>query len=987
MAPRGILGLDLSHCYMEHTFIAWILTLLFAAGLPAGVRPPMTANSQDSASYRWLNKKVLDNVVLDDMGSLDHWSAFTNGPAEVVDARVPFKVTRSEQTLAEISLTKDRSREGRNSLRLRSPTRLNQPGPESGRGWGESGLIRRFDGLDWQRFNRISLWIYPDCPGTYITSLAFQLHNDGAEKLPALFGQEGNHSVVLRNQEWNHVVWEIGNVARDKVTGLEISYYMSGNEPEAADTAVYYFDRLELQRVEPDYVEGWGVWPGRISYSHPGYQTGAAKSAIASGLTASDFRLINQQTGEPTLAKPLQTVKTHVGTFQVMDFSEVRQPGWYVLEAGDTRTHPFRIDANVWRDSIMKAMNFFYSERCGMAIPGVHGVCHRDWQVVHDGKRIVINGGWHDAGDLTQDFENTSEIVYGMLSLAERLHAQGEDPELYERLMEEGRWGLDWILKTSFGDGYRNLGSVNSRRTNGILGDFDDVTVTARNSPMHNFLASAAEALAARVWRERDPGLAAYCLKMAEADWRFAVAGMADTAAGTTQDRFHVSFDSAGVVHERASAGVLASVDLWRATGNQEYADKAVELARTILDSQERKRPRWATPLLGFFYSSPAKDRILHYCHRSREHAPIMALTELCEAFPNHPEWMKWYSAVALHAQYLKAAAEYTEPYGMLAASIYKDDEYREVPETRRESFRKQVLEGIPLGEGYYLRLFPVWMDYRGNSGTILSQTLALADAAHLRDDLSAVQLSEKQLEWIIGRNPFAQSTMWGEGYDFAPIYTPSSGDIVGAIPVGIETRGEADGPYWPVQNTWTYKEVWVRTTGYWIWAMRNLAGPALVEGTADSTVEFRDVASGQQIKIEPDGATERFRSMIPEGEYAVRCNGGEQMWTLLPGGTYKLDLRPGRALSYEVVKETTGATDLTLKVSVRGSGSHRFAIRAENLTVDGVERELTLQRGESGTVTWHARIRSPDSPWVAVVVPDADLSQRKEVMGAAWER
>jgi hypothetical protein len=48
-------------------------------------------------------------------------------------------------------------------------------------------------------------------------------------------------------------------------------------------------------------------------------------------------------------------------------------------------THPFRIDPDVWTGTIWKALNFFYSERCGDAIPGVHGVCHRDWQAVHDG--------------------------------------------------------------------------------------------------------------------------------------------------------------------------------------------------------------------------------------------------------------------------------------------------------------------------------------------------------------------------------------------------------------------------------------------------------------------------------------------------------------------------------------------------------------------------------------------------------------------------
>ena len=252
-----------------------------------------------------------------------------------------------------------------------------------------------------------------------------------------------------------------------------------------------------------------------------------------------------------------------------------------------------------------------------------------------------------------------------------------------------------------------------------------------------------------------------------------------------------VTFDSDDVEHEVASAGVSASVDLWRATGEQQYEDKAVELAKIILDSQQRSRPGWTIPFTGFFYTGPEKDRMLHYVHRGREQAPVVALTQLCDAFPNHPDWMKWYSAVTLHSEYLQAMAKYTQPYGMMPASIYKDDEYLLAPESARESFRKQVLNGIPLGDGHYLRLFAVWMSYRGHFGTILPQALALGEAAHLRGYLPAAQLAQAQMEWVLGRNPFAQSTMWGEGYDYTPLDTPSSGDMVGGLPVGIQSRGD----------------------------------------------------------------------------------------------------------------------------------------------------------------------------------------------------
>ncbi len=251
---------------------------------------------------------------------------------------------------------------------------------------------------------------------------------------------------------------------------------------------------------------------------------------------------------------------------------------------------------------------------------------------------------------------------------------------------------------------------------------------------------------------------------------------------------------------------------------------------------------------------------------------------------------------------------------------------------------------------------------------------------------LEAAQLSERQLEWVIGRNPFSQSTMWGEGYDFAPLYTACSGDIVGALSVGIQSRGENDAPYWPVQTYWTYKEVWVNTVARWIFLMRDLAGPALVEGHASSPVEFQETSYGQRVEVKPDSASGWFRAMLPEGKYTVRSGGEGQTRTFLPSGTYNVDLRPGRLLDYEVTKETTGAAEVKIKVSARGSGSHRFSIRTENLTVNSGDKELTLRFGVAGTVEWRARVSSQDTPWVAVVVPDDNLSLRKEVMGAAWE-
>lgn len=947
-------------------------------------RNPLDVDFKESASYRWLNKKVIESRLLDDMENLETWHSFTTAGGAVVDARVVTKIVDSSGSVAALELNKEQVHKGTYCLLMKTPVRLAGLAPSSGRGWGRSGVRRHFDGEDWSHFNRISIWIYPDLPGFYTTALDCRLYNDGIQKIPALFGQEGETSLILRNHEWNHVVWEISNVARDKITAFEMSYGLSGNMAGEADSIKFYFDQMDLERVDPDKIEGWDVWQGRISYSHAGYQTGANKTAIANNINAKNFEVINQESGEVVLSKPVESVSSHIGNFQVMDFSEIRSPGLYVLKAGEISTAPFKIDADVWNSSLWKALNFFYSERCGMDIPGVHGPCHRDWTAVHDNKRMIINGGWHDAGDLTQGLENTGEITYALFSNAEKLRGREENEALYKRVLEEACWGLDWVMKTSFGDGFRNQGSISSRRTNNIIGDDDDITATARNSPMTNFECAAIEALAWRVLKDNDPRLAAQALQMAKLDWKFAVTGM--PSVKKSKEIWRGSFDSDNVEHELLSQAVVAAVDLWRATGDAQFADSAADFARKIMAAQQRERTDWDIPMTGFYYTTSEKDRLLHYCHRGREQGPTLALTMLCNAFPDHADWMKWYSSITLYSEYLKQISAYTAPYNVMPSSVYSDTEYLHVPESRKPFFKKQVLKGVSLGKGHYLRLFPVWMDYRGHFGTILPQAQALANAAKLRGDLASAQLSEHQLEWIIGKNPFSQSTMWGEGHDFVPLYTPSSGDIVGALPVGIQSRGDDDAPYWPVQNTWTYKEIWVHPVARWVWLLKDISGNAFVQGMSNGPVQFKEASTGEKTIVTP-GFDGHFKTMLPEGKYMVISNGGQQMQTFLPGSSYQLELRTGVAVNFDVTKTTSSNGEITIVVKATGSGKHKFSIRTDNLVLTSGAREALLQPNATTTFEWRYKPENKQIPWVAVVFPDDNLSLRKEVRGAVWER
>ena len=847
-----------------------------AMGGPPDALPkmPIPVDRSRTADERWRAKPAIESRLLSDMETPEGWSHRGAGRMEFTTAR---------------------AKDGSRALRLTSPTKGDKPGGNNGRPWGEA--CARFDARsqDWTAWNRLSVWVWPRLPGFKTISLLVKFSSDGVEKLPGSQTRGALHYVILRPDTWNHVVWEIPQLARDKVTAVEFIYRLQGNEPGAAETVCYDFDRLELQKVEVDHWEGWNVAPGRIACCHAGYTVRGPKTAVASGLAATEFSLLGAD-GKAVVTRPIRTATTPLGEFQVMDFSGDWPPGDYRLRAGDVTTPLFPIAPDVWRDTILRTINHFYCQRCGFAVPGVHDVCHADWQGRRGEQTIAINGGWHDAGDLSQGVINTGEAAYAMFDLADRLRRS--DPALAQRLIEEGRWGLDWILKTRFGDGFRTTWATMDFWTDGRRGTSDDVVAEAKDSPMENFIAAMAEARAARSLAKTDPKTADACLAAARDDWQHAVA--------KTGERPHL---------ELAAYAALASVEVFKATADKACAEAAARYARVIVECQQREATDWRVPMVGFFYTGPDRRGIQHYFHRGHENAPIEALVGLCEALPDHPDWATWYATVVLHSEYLRAIARFTEPYGMFPASVYREGEGDAYAQA-------QVKQGIDLGSGHYLRRFPVWWDFRGNSGTMLSQAKALSAACRLRGDGSAEALIRRQLEWHLGYNPFGQSLMYGAGYDYAPQYTAMSGDIVGGLPVGIQTLREGDMPYWPTSNCYNYKEIWVHPSSRWLAVLADLAAPGPPPGAGDA------------------------------GETTLRA-----------------------------APESDGSARLRITLSTRRGRAIRFALmRTWNLKVAEARCEARRLADGGEAFEWRAEVVNPKAPWVAVILPGGDLAQRLEL-------
>ncbi|WP_310571826.1 glycoside hydrolase family 9 protein [Gemmatimonas sp.] len=867
-------------------------------------RPLLPIEHVNSAEFGWLQKPVLASRVLDDFTQPSAWKF--SGTGTVSSPQQP--------ALGDMR-----------SLRVELQMFRNAPAPNRAR-LSSVNLQRTFPNEDWSGYNRLSLWVRPDFAGIPVLPLQLVLHNDGVEKVPDRYDREGTHFITFARNGWQQIVWEIDPLARDRVTRLEIGYFVNRMLAGAGDHVAFEIGKLELQKVDPDVHTGWVTGANKIAFSHSGYQSGSSKSAIASALSAQSFELVSVQDiafGETVLRKPITTVQTRNGTFQQMDFSEIQTPGSYVLRAGGITSKPFAIGNDVWKSSIWKTLNFFYGNRCGDDIPGVHGIDHLDWFATHDSTRLTMSGGWHDAGDLSQGLINTGEATYAMFALADKLAARGDDPALTARLVEEAKWGLDWVLRVRFPGGYRIGFGSHNYWSNNIAGDADDRLVAAKNNPNVNYIASAAAAIGYRVLKDREPALAARALRVAREDWEFAIVGIEGPSTWHTPAFAASRMELAGV-------GITASLELFAATGEARYRDKAVELARVVMASQQVARVGSVFPLSGFFYTGPDRDTIFHQFHKASDQAPIVALSQLVRALPDHPEWMQWYATIARYAEYQKRGATTTAPYHVLPAYVYRLADSVQVPESggryleKQDQYAAQVRAGMPMGDGWFLRAFPVWFQRRGNYGVLLSQAKALSTASRLRGDSTGLDLAQQQAQWVVGRNPFVQSTMYGEGYDWAQQYSVSSADFVGSLPVGMQSRGTTDLPYWPSQNTYVYKEVWVHSSSRWLWLMEDLL-PVTTIGNALS----------------------RHQASFPTLAFSS---------TIAADGT------------------------ITFTLSVSGTGVHRYELRTDNLRGTTVAQTVTLRSGMPTTMVWTAKRLRADSPYTAVVIEDGNVTRTRDL-------
>ena len=198
-----------------------------------------------------------------------------------------------------------------------------------------------------------------------------------------------------------------------------------------------------------------------------GYLSSESKTAIVFSKTPvdGDFVLLDAATKKAVFrGVPKSVTASNWGSafayHYELDFSDFKQTGRYSLKLEKSGEASKEFVVGAYPSYQEDLLFFMRQQRCGYN-PYLDMVCHqRDGRTFYapipDGSFIDASGGWHDAGDQLKYLITASNATARMMmayeleknKFADKVDDYGRPkPNNIPDVLDEAKWGLDWILK------------------------------------------------------------------------------------------------------------------------------------------------------------------------------------------------------------------------------------------------------------------------------------------------------------------------------------------------------------------------------------------------------------------------------------------------------------------------------------------------------------------------------------------------------------
>jgi hypothetical protein len=543
-----------------------------------------------------------------------------------------------------------------------------------------------------------------------------------------------------------------------------------------------------------------------IVHSQIGFLPRSRKTVIyriSSGVTPPENFSI-RDTGylpRPTaVTRPLVASPGDLGACLTGDFSDIQREANYEIAAGAERCAPFFVRPDAWRRTLPKAVSYHHAQRCGVVVPNVHPACHLDDARRRDtGEHIDVTGGWHDAGDLRKWMDATMMAGFGLLRVARHL-GENWDPagSGLPVLLDEMRWGNRYFLKMQDKDGRcwaDTAGGVSGDNsdnhwTDNQPGTADDRYINPAKPAMVQAMFVALQGMVAQAFSASDPGYAQACLAAGVRCWE------ATEHPAQVRD---------------LSWRVLAAIELNRATRADKYAAEAAKLGQTLAGLQMSAYTGSQKAVRGFWGTGGARP--VPYTDPVYSAMPALAMLELISAFPSHGEALRWRDSLRMYIDEYVVPMSARSAYGIVPLGVY-------LGSPTQETYR--ALEG-ELTYRYFMptRQRSWWL---GITSHLEGHAALLNGAARLFGNARYRDLAIRQLEWVMGANPFGACLMTGEGSRNSYPFSHFVGPLIGGIVNGIAGNAK-DEPILQMEygNDWRTGEYWTPHNAFYLWALSQL--------------------------------------------------------------------------------------------------------------------------------------------------------------------
>jgi hypothetical protein len=552
-----------------------------------------------------------------------------------------------------------------------------------------------------------------------------------------------------------------------------------------------------------------------------GYVPGAWKNIVTKGISNGKFDVIDLTSQEVEYTGTLHPVKGDFGEYSEGDFSSLQKEGRYYIKSDTLRSFPFSISASVYKPVMDLIVSYFSLQRCGSSTTGYLSPCHLDDGIRMDnGKHQDVSGGWHDASDLRKWVDAT---IYAMIGLSRSYELQSGPGNSREKILGELMWGNQYFLKMQEPQGYimNYVGgdvkkhSDSNRWTNNVIGkEGGDLHLTKpaagqsdndmlvfgsnddrviRTDPVgmagqYNFIIS--EAIMSIITLTGNPVYSQNCLTAAKNCFDWCKTQTKELNAGTI------------------GTSIEASLELYKCTGEDEYKNFAITRSLTL---KKLQAPLQDGKFGGFFYTSATDNE--PYKNIYQGCLEFISICDLITAFPEAKEAPLWKQMISAYSyQYLLFISQ-KNSFGIIPFGLYAEKD----PGGNRKA-----------GNYWYRYFMQPELDWWvGINANVTSAGIGLMKAAAILKDPRLKAAAQKQLDWVVGVNPFNSSTIEMVGYNHpkhfgGSSFLPSVPVLPGAVLNGL--GGDREDMPDIGTGDWQISEYWTPMVAYTLWLMAEIS-------------------------------------------------------------------------------------------------------------------------------------------------------------------